>query len=97
MTRPAYFEVKKDMIPVVTTDFGEFRLVTGRYGDHEGVKPQHLAATLLDFLIKAGQKAVIPTHHLETAFVFLILGDAKIGGHKYEDKTAVFFWPRRRD
>jgi redox-sensitive bicupin YhaK (pirin superfamily) len=93
MTHPAYFDIKKDMIPVVTTDFGEVRLVAGRYGDHEGVKPQHLSATLLDFLIKAGQKAVIPTHPLETAFVFLILGDAKIGGHKYEEKTAVLFGP----
>ncbi|MDR2421759.1 MAG: pirin family protein [Deltaproteobacteria bacterium] len=93
MTDPSYFDVKRDMIPVVKTAFGEARILAGRYAGQEGVKPPHVKATYIDFLVQAGEKAVIPTIPDETNFIFLILGDAIIGGHKYHEKTAVLFGP----
>jgi redox-sensitive bicupin YhaK (pirin superfamily) len=91
MIQPAYFDINKDMIPVVLTDFGEVRIIVGQYGSKIGVKPPNIQATLLDFLVKPGQTAQIPTKSEETAFIFQILGDSDIEGQVYEEKTTVLF------
>jgi redox-sensitive bicupin YhaK (pirin superfamily) len=93
MTRPAYFDIKKDMIPLVKTDFGEVRVVAGHYGETAGVKPPHVPATLIDFLVKAGKTTTIPTKKGETVFIFLILGGATVLGKSYKEKTAILFGP----
>ncbi|MDR2140812.1 MAG: pirin family protein [Deltaproteobacteria bacterium] len=93
MTPPVYFDIKKDLIPEVESPFGRVRIVAGQWAGQGGVKPAHIQATLLDFLVKSGQKVTIPTKPEETVFIFLILGDATIGGQKYEEKTAVLFGP----
>ncbi|MDR1608196.1 MAG: pirin family protein [Deltaproteobacteria bacterium] len=93
MTQPAYFDIKKDMIPLVKTSFGEVRVLSGEYDGQLGVKPPYIQATLLDLLIKVGQTAQIPCKSAETAFIFQILGDSEIGGVIYKEKTAVLFGP----
>jgi redox-sensitive bicupin YhaK (pirin superfamily) len=93
MAHPVYFDIKKDMIPLVKTPFGEVRVVSGSYQGSEGVKPAHVQATLIDFSIRVGEKALIPTKSGETAFVFLILGDVEIDDRHYKEKTAILFGP----
>jgi redox-sensitive bicupin YhaK (pirin superfamily) len=92
MTHPVYFDITKDMIPVVKTDFGEVRVLSGKYGDTCGVKPKNIQATLLDFQVEAGKSATIPTIPGENVFVFLIEGDASINGDTYDEKSAVVFY-----
>ena len=91
MTHPLYFDITKDMIPMVKADFGEVRIISGKYGSSEGVRPKNIQATLLDFLVEPGKSAEIPTIDGENVFVFLIEGDAEINGDKYDEKTAVLF------
>jgi redox-sensitive bicupin YhaK (pirin superfamily) len=91
MAHPQYFDITQDKIPVVKTDFGEARVVSGEYAGVRGVDPRHVKATLVDFAIEAGKTARIPTIEGENAFVFLILGDALIDGSLYPEKAAVLF------
>jgi redox-sensitive bicupin YhaK (pirin superfamily) len=91
MTHPKYFDITKGMIPVVKTDFGEARVISGKYGGAAGVEPTFIKATLIDFLVDKGQSATIPTIPGENVFVFLIEGDAVINGDAYDEKTAVLF------
>ncbi|MDR2199601.1 MAG: pirin family protein [Deltaproteobacteria bacterium] len=91
MTHPHYFDINKDMIPVVKTDFGEVRPISGKYENAEGVKPKFIQATLLDVLVEKGKSVTIPTIPGENVFVFLIEGDAVINGDAYDEKTAVLF------
>lgn len=91
MTDPAYFDIKKDMMRDVPEEFGIVRVIAGEYKGEKGVKPPHWPATLYDVTVDAGHTATIPTNADENVFVFLILGDAEIGGKKYDEKTAVLF------
>ncbi|MDR2405638.1 MAG: pirin family protein [Deltaproteobacteria bacterium] len=91
MTHPIYFDITKDMIPMVKTDFGEVRVISGKYENTEGVKPKNIQATLLDFNLESGKSVTIPTIPNENVFVFLIEGDAVINGDTYDEKSAVLF------
>jgi redox-sensitive bicupin YhaK (pirin superfamily) len=91
MTHPLYFDITQEKIPVVKTDFGEVRLISGEYGGAKGVEPRHVKATLADFIVRPGLSARIPTIDGENAFVFLIQGEAEIGGKTYSEKSAVLF------
>jgi redox-sensitive bicupin YhaK (pirin superfamily) len=91
MAHPLYFDITKDMIPVVEADFGQARVISGEYGGAKGVESRHVKATLVDFLVNPGRTVRIPTADGENAFVFLIEGDAEIGGKTYSEKSAVLF------
>jgi redox-sensitive bicupin YhaK (pirin superfamily) len=91
MAHPLYFDITKDKIPAVPTDFGEARVISGEYGGAKGVEPRYVKATLVDFSIQPGKTARIPTIAGENAFVFLIEGAAEIGGKTYSEKSAVLF------
>ncbi|MDR2351677.1 MAG: pirin family protein [Deltaproteobacteria bacterium] len=91
MTHPVYFDIRKDMIPEVTGDFGTARIISGEYLGTKGVKPAHIQATLIDFEVPQGKTVNIPTKTGENAFIFIILGSAEILGTKYPIKTAVLF------
>jgi redox-sensitive bicupin YhaK (pirin superfamily) len=91
MTKPAYFDIKNDLIGEKDTDFGAVRVLSGEYEGVFGAKPPHHKARILDITIKAGKEASIATEYDTNVFVFLILGNAVIGGAKFEEKTAVLF------
>ncbi|MDR2612682.1 MAG: pirin family protein [Deltaproteobacteria bacterium] len=91
MTHPLYFDITKDKIPLVETGFGEARVISGEYAGTKGVEPRHVKATLVDFLIRPGETARIPTIVGENAFVFLIEGAAEIDGKRFSEKSAVLF------
>jgi redox-sensitive bicupin YhaK (pirin superfamily) len=91
MTPPAYFDIKDDMIGKKATDFGSVRVISGEYEGVNGVKPPHHLARLLDVTVMPGKEASIATDYDTNVFVFLILGNAIIGGSKFEEKSAVLF------
>ena len=93
MTDPVYFDIKGSMIPVVKEDKAEVRVISGVYKDAKGVVPGFVQATLYDVSIEAGASLTIATKPEENVFVFLILGDAEIGGKVVKEKAAVLFGP----
>jgi redox-sensitive bicupin YhaK (pirin superfamily) len=93
MAHPIYFDITKEMIKFVKKDFGEVRIIAGTYDGKTGVDPSFIKATLIDFLVNPGKTAVIPTIKGETAFVFLIEGDAISNGDRYDEKTAILYGP----
>jgi redox-sensitive bicupin YhaK (pirin superfamily) len=91
MAKPAYFDIKNDIIGEKDTEFGAVRVLSGEYEGVFGAKPPHHKARLLDITIEAGKEASIATEYDTTAFVFLIRGNAVIGGVKFDEKSAVLF------
>jgi redox-sensitive bicupin YhaK (pirin superfamily) len=91
MTDPVYFDIKRSMIPVVQEGGSEVRVISGAYGTTQGVVPGFVKATLYDVSVKAGDSISIPTKPAENVFVFLIEGDAEIGGGTVKEKAAVLF------
>jgi redox-sensitive bicupin YhaK (pirin superfamily) len=91
MTDPAYLSITKENIGLVRSDNTEIRVLSGRYGDAVGVTPRHIRASIFDVRLSAGGSIEIPTQTDETVFVFLIDGNAVIGGEIVPGKTAVLF------
>lgn len=91
MIPPAYFGIGRELVRHKEEDFGLVRIISGRYGDIQGVRPPHLPATMYDITLEAGKEAVLPTVADENVFVFLILGSAEIAGQDYPEKAAVLF------
>ena len=91
MTEPAYLGITQEMIPVVRQDGVEIRVLSGSFGDVKGVMPRHIQAGILDISLPKGASVLLPTKPEETAFVFLILGDAVIQAHLIPEKSAVLF------
>lgn len=91
MVPPAYFDITKDMVKVITEDFGTVRVISGKYKETQGVQAPHWPATMYDITLESGKEAVLKTNPDETVFVFLIVGDGQIGGETYAEKTAVLF------
>jgi redox-sensitive bicupin YhaK (pirin superfamily) len=91
MTHPTYFGITSNSIPLVKTDFGQVKVISGIYGEKEGVKPSFIKATLLDVLIKPSSSAIFHTPSTENTFIFLMEGPVVISGKTIPEKTAVLF------
>lgn len=91
MTPPAYLTITRDMIPTVTGDNIEVRVLSGSYRGTHGIKPGHVQATILDVHLMHGQSIKIDTEPDETVFLFLFEGDAVIEDRFISEKTAVLF------
>jgi redox-sensitive bicupin YhaK (pirin superfamily) len=91
MTAPRYFDITEKDIKCLETDYGKIKVISGLFQGTCGVKPPHVDATLIDFLVNPGKKVTIPAKEGENAFVFLIEGDAVAGGKTYSEKSAVLF------
>jgi len=89
MAPPAYLSITQDMIPSVRAGEAEIRVISGRFGDAEGVRPRHIPATILDISLPAGADLTIPSSPEETAFLFLIQGSAEVNSRAIPAKTAV--------
>lgn len=91
MAAPKYFEIKDTDMPV--KDYGDYtvKVIAGEFEDLHGVKPFHLQATLYDIELKNGKKIEIPTKPDEKVFIFTLLGECKIDGKVYDEKTAILF------
>lgn len=89
MAPPAYLSITQDMIPAVHSGKAEIRVLSGRFGDTQGVRPRHIPATVLDISLPAGAGLTIPSSSEETAFLFLIQGSAEVNTRAFPAKTAV--------
>lgn len=92
MTEPRYFDISKDMVPVVKNENGIVRVISGTYaGEAKGVDPAFVKASLFDITIKPGKTMVLDTNIEDNVFIFLILGDGYVGEKLIAEKTAVLF------
>lgn len=91
MTDPSYLSIVKEQIGLKQIDGAEVRVLSGKFEDAVGVIPKHIAASIYDITLFKGKEIDIPVNSEETAFVFLIDGDAVIEGKTILNKTAVLF------
>ena len=91
MDPPAYLSITKDDITRTQKGRAKIGVLSGRFGDAGGVKPGHIQATLLDIELPGGESIALDTKPDETVFVFLLEGDAVIGGKTIAEKSAVLF------
>lgn len=91
MAEPAYLSITKDLIGTKEVGKNTVKVLSGRYEDVTGVKPKHVSATIYDIHLSKGEEIELPVNKEETAFVFLIDGDAYIEDKRITSKTAVLF------
>ncbi|MDL2293077.1 pirin family protein [Ruminococcaceae bacterium OttesenSCG-928-D13] len=91
MADPQYFDIAGGMIGETEDENAAVRVISGEYGGTRGVQPRHLPASIYDVTVKPGRSVTIPTPADENVSVFLIEGDAVIGGQQIAEKTAVNF------
>lgn len=89
MTAPKYFDINPEDIKVLEEPGRVIKVLAGRYGNAEGVRPHHLQASILDISLEAGADIDVPVKEDETVFLFLILGDAVIDDERYDEKSAL--------
>lgn len=91
MTQPKYFDIRKEDAVEIARDDYSLRIISGSWEEREGAKPHHLQATVMEFLLKAGRTLSIPADVEQNSFIFLLEGDAVIGGERYAEKSALLF------
>lgn len=91
MAEPAYLSITREMIPLARSGGCTVRVLSGAFGESAGATPRHIPATLYDVEVPQGEEIQLPTEPGETVFIFLIQGDALIGGQAIPSKTAVLF------
>ncbi|MDR2459412.1 MAG: pirin family protein [Deltaproteobacteria bacterium] len=91
MAEPTYFDITGEDIVCVDKPYGKVKVLSGNFDTAKGVKPPHIEATIIDFLLNPGQSVTIPTNKGENCFIFTIVGPAYSQGELYPAKTAVLF------
>jgi redox-sensitive bicupin YhaK (pirin superfamily) len=91
MTNPKYFDIDQSMVKIINEEFATIRVVSGNYRGIEGVKPNHIQATIFDVTVKKGQEIFLPTISNQTCFIFTLLGKVLIDGQTYQEKSAILF------
>lgn len=91
MTEPKYFDITEDMIGKKVTESATVRVISGEYKGITGVRPHHVQATCFDVELSGGSSISLDTRPEDTAFVFLIEGEAVVQGDLIREKTAVLF------
>lgn len=91
MTEPKYFEICKEDIPTFKGDGFRVSVLSGEFEGIKGVKPHHIQAMILDARVEPGRKIRMKTPRGETAFVFLMEGEAKVADTEYHEKSALLF------
>lgn len=91
MSEPSYLSITKDLIGSKTVNGNKVRVLSGNLGDVAGIVPEHICATIYDIEMIKGGEIEIPVSKGETAFVFLIEGDAYYDGKRIPGKTVLLF------
>jgi len=91
MTAPTYFDITRELMAETKVGAAVVRVISGRFGDANGVAAPHIPAEIYDIELPAGETVEIPTQTEETVFVFLIQGKSIINGQLIAEKTAVLF------
>lgn len=88
MAEPAYLSIGPEQIGLERREGAEIRVLSGRFGGAEGVMPHHIPASIYDISLRPGVSLEIPVDPEETAFLFLIEGEALVEGRRIGEKTA---------
>ncbi|MHB1317406.1 MAG: pirin family protein [Anaerolineae bacterium] len=105
MAEPAYGDIKRDAIPVVTGDGSTVRILSGRYRGVDGAfQGRYVRATYLDVELAAGSEWSFENDPDETLFIYIFCGQALFDPGKRSDrpeeltgaKQAVLFGPGER-
>lgn len=93
MTQPKYFDITNDKVREFEADGTRIRLIAGEYKEHQGVKGNHLPATLLDIKIKPNKDFLFPVNPKNTLFIYIVDGNGHFGEKRTEafHKTAILF------
>lgn len=94
MTPPRYFDINDGMIPNITEENVNVKVISGEYKGHKGTKGKFVDATMLDIEVKPHQTFQIPTDIESNLFVYIISGSAVFGSDKATPityHTAVLF------
>lgn len=89
MSTPTYRAIRNIDIEEISIEGGFIRLLSGKYGEHEGHKGEHLPLDYYDVHLEAGKEVVLDTEREESVMAFTLLGRANIGGEVVDEKTAV--------
>ncbi len=92
MADPAYRDLRADKIPVVAVDGAEVRVISGSFGQTEGVfQGEYVKTTLLDVTLAAGAEFRLPVAKGNTVFAYILEGTGAFeeGGENIVCKTAV--------
>ena len=89
MTAPKYFDIRREDVRVVEKKDHRVDIVSGELDGHRGVTPHHVQASVMHFLVREDAEIELPTKRGETTFLFLLEGDALVGGKRHEEKSAL--------
>ncbi len=89
MIQPAYHDLPKGVMPVVTGEGYQLTVVSGRYGDISGFKPLHHPLTMYAIHLEKGAELTLSVPENDAAILFTLQNDAHICGQHVREKTAV--------
>lgn len=92
MAQPGYNSLRPNQeIKTIEEDNATINIISGRYKDINGFKPNYVKATILDIELKQNSKFVYDAPIDENTFVFIIENPAIIDNEKIDVKSAVLF------
>lgn len=92
MADPAYRDLRADKIPAVTVDGAQVRVISGAFGETEGVfQGEYVKTTLLDVTLAKGAEFRLPVAKDNTVFAYILEGSGAFeeDGEDIAFKTAV--------
>lgn len=92
MAPPAYRDIRKSDIPLVTEETGEVRIVSGSYHGEAGAEQgDYVKATYLDVTLKASKEWSYSLDAEQTLFIYLVEGDLSTDGQSVPHHRAILF------
>ena len=94
MTEPKYRDITADMVPVLKSENGEIRVLSGTYEGTQGaMQPDYVQVLYLDVMVYPGNSMVIPAKSNENVFVYIVDGNGTTGekSSPIQSHSAVLF------
>lgn len=89
MSPPNYAALTAENIGIAQASGYTVRVLSGQYKDAVGFTPLYVQAKVFDIDTEGKQEIEIPVGEEETAFLFLLKGDAFVGDKLYSEKSAL--------
>jgi len=89
MAKPAYRDIKADMVPVVKKDLAEVRIISGSYDETQGaVQGDYVKTLFLDVSLQTGGEWKLQTDAENTLFIYILEGEGWFGDSKEDLQPA---------